>query len=104
VCAASSGAQALRLLRDDDERGFDVLVSDIGMPGMDGYELIRAVREEGFGQERLTALAVTAFAREEDRLRILKAGFEAHIPKPIDVPQLITAVRALVQRRSEAAD
>ena len=102
VCAASSGVQALSLLRDDDGRSFDVLVSDIGMPGMDGYELIRAVREEeGLGADRLTALAVTAFAREEDRVRILKAGFEAHIAKPIDVPQLITAVRALVQRRSE---
>ncbi|HEX2494025.1 MAG TPA: ATP-binding protein [Steroidobacter sp.] len=101
VCAAGSGAQALRLLENG---AFDVLVSDIGMPGMDGYELIRTVRARGLGPERLTAVAVTAFAREEDRERILAAGFEAHIAKPIDVPQLITAVRALVQRRSEDPD
>lgn len=102
VCAVSSGALALRFLRDAKERSFDVLVSDIGMPEMDGYELIHAVRiNEGLGRDRLTALAVTAFSRDEDRARILEAGFEAHIAKPIDVAQLITAVRELVQRRSE---
>jgi signal transduction histidine kinase/CheY-like chemotaxis protein len=104
VCAVSSGAQALRSLQGADARSFDVLVSDIGMPGMDGYELIRAVRGvERLRQDRLTALAVTAFAREEDRAHILEAGFEAHIAKPIDVAQLITAVRELVQRRGEGA-
>jgi CheY-like chemotaxis protein len=103
VYAASSGTQALQALRQAAPRGFDVLVSDIGMPGMDGYELIRAVRAaDALGRDRLTALAVTAFAREEDRERILAAGFEAHIPKPVEAPQLITAVRALVQRRAEA--
>jgi signal transduction histidine kinase/CheY-like chemotaxis protein len=104
VCAVSSGAQALRSLQSADARTFDVLVSDIGMPGMDGYELIRAVRGvESLRQKPLTALAVTAFARDEDRARILEAGFEAHIAKPIDVAQLITAVRELVQRRGAAA-
>jgi signal transduction histidine kinase/ActR/RegA family two-component response regulator len=102
VCAVGSGHEALEALRQPEDRAFDVLVSDIGMPGMDGYELIRRVREvEDLGPERITVVAVTAFAREEDRARILAAGFEAHIPKPIDAPQLITAVRALVQRRSE---
>jgi CheY-like chemotaxis protein len=102
VCAVASGGEALQRLRTPRTRAFDVLVSDIGMPGMDGYELIRRVREiEGLSPQQITAVAVTAFARDEDRKRILGAGFEAHIAKPIDAPQLITAVRALVQRRSE---
>jgi signal transduction histidine kinase/CheY-like chemotaxis protein len=102
VRAVGSGQEALDALRERTTRAFDVLVSDVGMPGMDGYELIRRLRDgEGMGPRELTVVAVTAFAREEDRARILAAGFEAHIPKPIDAPQLITAVRALVQRRSE---
>ena len=102
VCAVGSGQEALDALRERTTRAFDVLVSDVGMPGMDGYELIRRLRDgEGMGPQQLTVVAVTAFARDEDRARILAAGFEAHIPKPIDAPQLITAVRALVQRRSE---
>ncbi|MGH8175038.1 MAG: hybrid sensor histidine kinase/response regulator [Steroidobacter sp.] len=104
VCAVASGELALRSLSEATDRAFDVLVSDIGMPEMDGYELIRIVRGfEEFRQDRLTALAVTAFAREEDRARVLAAGFEAHISKPIDVAQLITAVRELVQRRAEGS-
>jgi signal transduction histidine kinase/CheY-like chemotaxis protein len=102
VCAVASGHEALHALRAPGTRAFDVLVSDIGMPVMDGYELIRRVREiEDLNSQQITAVAVTAFARDEDRLRILSAGFEAHIAKPVDAPQLITAVRALVQRRSE---
>ncbi len=73
-----------------------VLVSDIGMKGDDGYELIRRVRirppQEGGG---LPALALTAFARSEDRLHALEAGFQMHAAKPIEPTELIAAVASL---------
>ncbi|MDB5353668.1 MAG: two-component hybrid sensor and regulator [Phycisphaerales bacterium] len=72
----------------------DVIVSDIAMPDEDGYDLIRAVRalspEQG---GKIPAIALTAYAREEDRLRALDAGFQAHLPKPID-PAALTAATA----------
>jgi PAS domain S-box-containing protein len=74
VATADSGAAALELLRADPGR-FDALVSDIGMPQMDGYELVRRVRGElGLGPQRLVAVAITAYARDEDRARALLAG------------------------------
>jgi signal transduction histidine kinase len=97
VLAASSGAQALELLergRGSDE--VDVLVTDISMPGMDGYELIRNVREAlKVGPAELPAVAVTAFAREEDRARALRAGFQAHIAKPYHVAHLVSLIKRL---------
>jgi len=73
-----------------------VLVSDIGMPGVDGYELMRRVRKldpaHGGG---IPGVAVTAFARTEDRTRAILAGYQAHLTKPIEVPELIAAVRML---------
>ncbi len=72
-----------------------ILISDIGMPGMDGYQLIRAVRAgEGRG-ERMPALALTAFARAEDRKRSLVAGYQAHLAKPFDVGELILVIANL---------
>ncbi|HEX6898966.1 MAG TPA: response regulator [Thermoanaerobaculia bacterium] len=87
VVAVSSAAEALDLL---DAEVFDVLVSDIGMPGMDGYELIRTVRarEAGSGR-RLPAVAVTAFAQEEDRQRVLREGYTEYVPKPVNTARLI---------------
>jgi CheY-like chemotaxis protein len=73
-----------------------VLVSDISMPGMDGYELIRAVRRgDVAGAHRVPAMAVTAFARDEDRERALAAGYQAHLPKPIEAGALVAAVANL---------
>ena len=93
VESASSAAEALALLR---RRAPHVLVSDISMPGMDGYELIRAVRRgEAEGARRVPAMAVTAFAREEDRDRALAAGYQAHLPKPIEAGALVAAVANL---------
>ena len=74
----------------------DVLMSDIGMPGTDGYELIQKIRSlsvECGGS--IPAAAVTAYAREEDRQRALAAGFQTHIPKPVIASQLIEAVAHL---------
>ena len=73
-----------------------VLVCDIGMPKMDGYQLIRALRAEESRRERIPALALTAFARAEDRKRSLVAGYQAHLAKPFDVGELTLVVADLV--------
>jgi CheY-like chemotaxis protein len=75
-----------------------VIVSDIGMPGMDGYQMIRALRASELRDSRTPALALTAFARAEDRKRALLAGFQAHLAKPFDVAELVLLVADLVDR------
>jgi len=92
VLLASSAAEALQILRSSRP---DVLVSDIGMPDADGYELIRSVRRLGNGGSDLPAIALTAFARAEDRVRALDAGYQMHIPKPVAPGALVTAVARL---------
>jgi CheY-like chemotaxis protein len=76
-----------------ETRPFDILVSDIALPGQDGHDLIRAVRAR---HPSLPAIAVTAFARPEDRQRALATGYDLHLPKPIDPDRLIEAVANLV--------
>ncbi|HYC01550.1 MAG TPA: ATP-binding protein [Candidatus Limnocylindrales bacterium] len=79
-----------------------VLVSDIGMPEMDGYQLIRAVRRLPAEQGgRTPAVAVTAFARSEDRTRALLAGYQVHIAKPIEPAELVATVASLTGRMSD---
>jgi len=77
----------------------DVLLSDIGMPGENGYDLVRQVRalpiESGGG---VPAIALTAFARPEDRSRALAAGFQMHLAKPVERAELLSAVTSLVGR------
>ena len=73
-----------------------VLISDIGMPGKDGYELIRQVRQSA-DHERLPAVALTAFARAEDRIRALSAGYNMHVAKPVDPRELLTVVASLLR-------
>ncbi|MGA8709600.1 MAG: PAS domain S-box protein [Steroidobacteraceae bacterium] len=75
-----------------------VLVCDVGMPKMDGYQLIRKLRAEESRSERIPALALTAFARAEDRKRSLIAGYQAHLAKPFDVGELVLVVADLVGR------
>ena len=81
----------------------DILVCDIGMPEVDGYELMRIIREER--NSRIPAVALTALARIEDRLKALSAGFQMHVPKPVEPTELISIVAALVslvnRRQSE---
>jgi signal transduction histidine kinase len=95
VEAAASAKEALRRL----EHHFpDVLVSDIGMPGEDGYELIRQVRELAVRRgQRIPAIALTAYSRMEDRTRALSAGYHLHLPKPVEPDELIIAVANLVK-------
>ena len=75
-----------------------VIVSDVGMPGTDGYQLIRGLRASESRDSRIPALALTAFARAEDRKRSLQAGFQAHLAKPFDVAELVLLVAALVDK------
>ncbi len=75
-----------------------VIVSDVGMPGMDGYQMIRALRAGEARDSRIPAIALTAFARAEDRKRALLAGFQAHLAKPFDVGELVLLVADLVGR------
>jgi hypothetical protein len=74
------------------------IVCDIGMPKMDGYQLIRLLRARESRRERVPALALTAFARAEDRKRSLVAGYQAHLAKPFDVGELILVIADLVGR------
>jgi signal transduction histidine kinase/ActR/RegA family two-component response regulator len=75
------------------ERAHDVLLSDIGMPEMDGFALIRELRADGNPRVAATkAIALTAFARPEDRERALREGFDAYLPKPVDVALLLDSI------------
>ena len=93
VETASSAQAALTVFSRAD---IDVLVSHLQMPDEDGYELIAKVKaiadEKGI---RLTALAVTAHAKAEDRARALQAGYQAHVPKPVDPGELVLIVANL---------
>jgi CheY-like chemotaxis protein/nitrogen-specific signal transduction histidine kinase len=78
---------------------FDLMISDIGMPNTDGYELIRQIRAlEGSKYQRIPAVALTAYARVQDRMRAIMAGFNTHVAKPVEVSELITVVASLVGR------
>ena len=93
VTAAASGAEALDALR---QLKLDVLVSDIQMPSMDGYEMIGKVRaQEAEGMKRIPAIALTAYAKSEDRMRSLLAGYQAHLSKPIEPAELVATIAAL---------
>jgi CheY-like chemotaxis protein len=92
---AASAAEALAVI---EQARPDVLVSDIGLPGQDGYELIRRVRMLGEGCGRTPAVALTAFARLEDRTRAMLAGFQMHLAKPVEPSELIVTVASLAGR------
>jgi signal transduction histidine kinase/CheY-like chemotaxis protein len=80
-----------------DGRVPDVLVSDISMPLADGYELIRRVRASGGSRARVPAIALTAFARDDDRDRVRSAGYDAHLAKPVDSRTLVATIASLVR-------
>jgi CheY-like chemotaxis protein len=77
----------------------DVLVSDIEMPGTTGYELVRRLRHSDRPElRRMPAVALTAYARTEDRVKALLAGFQTHVPKPVEPAELVTVIASLAQR------
>jgi CheY-like chemotaxis protein len=95
VITTPGASQALDALASEN---IDVLVSDINMPEIDGYELIRRVRamkpEQG---GRIPAVALTAYARAEDRLRALQSGYQTHVPKPVEPAELEVVVATLAK-------
>ena len=96
IATASSSRQALEQVKQWRP---DLLISDIGMPGESGYDLIRKVRALSPGEGgQIPAIALTAYARMEDRLKILSAGFQMHVPKPIEPMELATVVASLTKR------
>ena len=98
VTSVGSAAEAMIQLTDGGT--FDVIVSDIGMPGEDGYGLMRRVRGLPDAQGgRTPAIALTAYARSEDRMRSVLAGFQMHVPKPVEPAELITMVASLAGHR-----
>ncbi|MDT7690047.1 MAG: hypothetical protein QOE46_2806 [Acidobacteriota bacterium] len=96
VRVVGSAAEALAALADELP---DVLISDIGMPDIDGYQLIEQVRslpaDEG---ARVPAVALTAYARTEDRLQALRAGYQMHVTKPVELAELVAVISSLVRR------
>jgi CheY-like chemotaxis protein len=76
----------------------DLIISDIGMPGTDGYQLMRTIRATEPRGSRVPALALTAFARAEDRKRAMVAGYQAHLAKPFDTAELVLLVASLANR------
>jgi signal transduction histidine kinase/CheY-like chemotaxis protein len=93
VLTAGSAAEALAVL---SRERVDVLLADVAMPGEDGYTLLRKVRSLDQAAARtVPAAALTAFARDEDRRNALAAGFQMHLPKPIDASSLVAAVATL---------
>jgi len=96
VTTAGSAEEALQFVRQATP---DVLLSDIGMPLSDGYELMRMIRAlPNDAGGRLPAAALTALARSEDRTRAMLAGYQAYVTKPVDVDELIAVVATLAGR------
>jgi CheY-like chemotaxis protein len=100
VEACESASEALAAL---ERSSFDCILSDIGMPGEDGYTFIEKLRERDaarVGGNPTPAVALTAYAREEDRARALAAGFQLHLAKPIAPKELAEAVASVAGRTS----
>jgi CheY-like chemotaxis protein len=99
VKTAKSAAEGLELLRKFPP---DLLISDIGMPGEDGYSFIKKVRQMGGDRGgNVPAIALTAYARAEDRMRAMLAGFEQYLVKPVEPAELITLVSVLTRGRRQ---
>lgn len=95
VSVAASAADALRAFSDQSP---ELLLSDIGLPGEDGYALIGKIRALPHGNGAVPAVALTAYARPEDRARALAAGFDDHVAKPVNPPALIALLASLPER------
>jgi CheY-like chemotaxis protein len=97
VTAVGSAAEALEAVTTLTP---DLIISDIGMPEEDGYSLMRRLRAlpaESGG--RVPAIALTAYARVEDRMQALRAGYQMHVPKPVELAELVAVASSLVERR-----
>ncbi len=101
VRAAASAEDALMILQTWTP---EVLLSDIEMPGEDGYGLIEKARRLTTGHVRLVAIALTAHARPEDRVRALEAGFQWHLAKPIEPSELLSVIATLLAKEKGLED
>jgi CheY-like chemotaxis protein len=106
VVVAPSAGEALDVLETTQ---LDILISDIGLPGMDGYQLLEEVRRrEAADGGGVPAIALTAFARVEDKMRALRTGYQAHIAKPVESAELVATVASFAElvsaRRSSSPD
>jgi CheY-like chemotaxis protein len=97
VRVAENVTIALRLLGESRP---DLIISDIEMPGEDGYAFIRKVRQEESAYGRVPAIALTAYTRSVDRVRALAAGFQMHMGKPVEPAELVAAAKSLVSATS----
>ena len=99
ITTAASATEALTALK---QKRPDILISDIGMPDEDGYELIRKVRQLPPEQGGIVpAIALTGYASLQDRELAIKAGYNEHLPKPVDLEQLIATVKSLLNHRAD---
>jgi signal transduction histidine kinase/ActR/RegA family two-component response regulator len=99
VRAAGSAADARDILAGWQA---DVLVSDIGMPDEDGYALIASLRAKEGEVAQIPAVALTAYASREEKVKLLSAGFQAHVPKPLEAPELVAVIASLGQCHGQA--
>ena len=98
VKVTGTAAEAVEMLMSMEP---DILISDIGMPGTDGYDLIRQVRGLPANKGgKVPAIALTAYTRTEDRLHALRAGYDMHVPKPVELAELVAVAVTLARRRS----
>ena len=100
VAGAESAAEALKKLSEDR---FDIMITDIGMPGVDGFELVAGIRSSDNGNDpNLPAIAVTAYASPGDRERAIAAGFQAHLAKPVNFDEVLSAVKRVLDPTKKA--
>ena len=98
VRVAGSAAEAVEAITVKTP---DILISDIGMPGVDGYDLIREIRRLPAAKGgKVPAIALTAYTRTEDRLQALRAGYDMHVPKPVELAELVAVAASVVRRNS----
>ena len=96
VTAVSSAVDALIAIKANRP---DVLISDIAMPDEDGYALIEKVRSLDHGEEQtIPAVAITAYAKDEDRERALSSGFQIYLPKPVELTELVSVIARAARR------
>ena len=100
VTTAESAAQALERIGECEP---NLLISDIGMPDVDGYEFLRRLRRTRTPWANVPAIALTAFARSEDRTRALRAGYISHVAKPIEPSELLATIAVVVGRVGDVA-
>ncbi len=99
VRVANSADEALTILKEWTP---DVIVSDIGMPGTDGIQLMEQIRKSNSERGReIPALALTAYGRVDDKIKIIEAGYQAHVIKPVDASELAAVIASLASRRNQ---